>query len=215
MHLILIRHGETHANVLYETEDRILIGALDSPLTQLTEKGRAQAAETGELLKGIQVDEIYSSDLGRTKETAALVFPQRTIHFTPLLRERSLGSDEGKRTKELFQDESIWLTHVNSETDSVEERLSKRVPDGENYLMVMERCRTFLSQFDFSEDKTIALVAHFHLIRCMIYVLTEHPQDLSMFDIAVPNAKPLFFSYENSTFVQEFPDLPLKKNIIS
>jgi|GEM_PF-6524434 len=33
MKLILIRHGETHANVLYDTDERILIGALDNELT--------------------------------------------------------------------------------------------------------------------------------------------------------------------------------------
>ena len=202
MKFILIRHGETYANVLYETDDRILIGALDNELTQLNEKGKQQAIKTKSQLEHLQIDEIYCSDLGRTKETASIIFPEREIHYTALLRERSLGSDEGKRVKDLFVNEDAWKFHVNSETDNLEQRLSKRVFDGENYLMVMDRCRQFLNQFDCSKDKTIAVVAHFHLIRCMIYVLTQIEYSLSMFDLIIPNAQPLIFSNENGIFQQ-------------
>ena len=202
MKLILIRHGETHANVLYDTDERILIGALDNELTQLNETGRKQAYEAQRMLQGISIDEIYCSDLGRTLETASIIFPKRQIHATALLRERSLGSDEGKKAKELFLDEKIWKYHVNSELDSLDERLSKRVLDGENYLMVMERCRQFLSQFNMEEEKTIAVVSHFHLLRCMIYVITQLEFNLSMFDLMIPNAKPLIFDYASGVFHQ-------------
>ena len=103
---------------------------------------------------------------------------------------------------ELFLDEKIWKYHVNSELDSLDERLSKRVLDGENYLMVMERCRQFLSQFNMEEEKTIAVVAHFHLLRCMIYVITQIEFNLSMFDLMIPNAKPLIFDYASGVFHQ-------------
>lgn len=202
MKLILIRHGETYANVLYETDERILIGALDNELTQLTEKGKHQALEAKHQIEHLQIDEIYCSDLGRTKETASIIFPKREIHYTKLLRERSLGSDEGKRVSDLFVNDEAWQFHVNSDTDNLEQRLTKCVPDGENYLMVMDRCRQFLNQLNLSEKKTIALVAHFHLIRCMIYVLTKTDFNLSMFDLIIPNAKPLIFSNDTGIFQQ-------------
>ena len=39
MRFILIRHGETYANALYNTNKRILIGALDQPVSQLNDVG--------------------------------------------------------------------------------------------------------------------------------------------------------------------------------
>ena len=39
MKFIIIRHGETFANALFNTDDRILIGALDAPVSQLNENG--------------------------------------------------------------------------------------------------------------------------------------------------------------------------------
>lgn len=200
MKFILIRHGETYANSLYNTEERILIGAHDAPVTYLNDTGKAQAASTHSILKDTQVDDIYVSDLTRTKQTASIVFPQRTFHYTPLLRERSLGSDQGKRASDIFQNEDAWNYHVDLEKDTLEQRLTKRVPDGENYLMVIDRCRTFLNQFNFNEKKTVAIVAHFHFIRCLIYVLLSKTPDLLMFELMIPNAEPIVFEYDGNQF---------------
>ena len=202
MRIYLIRHGETHANVLYNTPESLMIGALESPLTQLNDIGRQQAQETRRYFENVTVDQVISSDLGRTKETSSIVFPDHDVEFTPLLRERSLGSDEGKRTELLFIHPEMQKHHVFTDIDSLEVCLSKRVPDGENYLMVMDRCRKVLSQFDFSEDKTVALVAHFHTIRCMRYVLLNKEPDMEMFHLMIPNAKPVLFEYQGNSFVE-------------
>ena len=82
MRIILIRHGETYANELFNTDDRLLIGALDTQIAQLNDKGRQQAIEARKQLENIHIDEIYSSDLGRTIETTSLVFPNRTFKTT-------------------------------------------------------------------------------------------------------------------------------------
>ena len=202
MRIYLIRHGETHANVLFNTPERMMIGALESPLTQLNETGRQQALQTRQYFEGVHVDQVISSDLGRTKETSSIIFPEFEVEFTPLLRERSLGSDEGKRTDLLYIYPEMQKHHVFTEVDSLEECLSKRVPDGENYLMVMDRCRKVLSQFDFKEDKTVALVAHFHTIRCMRYVLLDKKPDMELFHLMIPNAKPCLFEYQGDSFVE-------------
>ena len=202
MRIYLIRHGETHANVLFNTPDRMMIGALESPLTQLNETGRQQALQTRQYFEGVHVDQVISSDLGRTRETSSILFPDHDVQYTSLLRERSLGSDEGKRTELLFLHPEMQQYHVFPETDSLEVCLSKRVPDGENYLMVMDRCRKVLSQFDFSEEKTVALVAHFHTIRCMRYVLLNKKPDKELFNLMIPNAKPALFEYQKGSFVE-------------
>lgn len=200
MRIILIRHGETYANELFNSDKRLLIGALDSEVAQLNDTGRKQAIEARKQLENIQIDEIYSSDLGRTKETTSIIFPNRHYKTTPLLRERSLGSDEGKKASEVFKDETVWERHVNTEIDSIEECMSKKVSDGENYQDVFNRCEYFLKQFDFNEDKTIVIVAHFHFIRCMIYTLLNKKPDRALFQMMIENATPIIFDYHNDKF---------------
>ena len=62
--LYFVRHGETVWNV----ENKIC-GCTDSPLT---EKGLAQARQTGELLRqmGLPIDEVLHSPLSRAADTA-------------------------------------------------------------------------------------------------------------------------------------------------
>ena len=200
MRIILIRHGETYANDLFNSEDRILIGALDTEIAQLNEKGKRQAIEAKKQLENIQIDEIYSSDLGRTIETTSLVFPNREFNTTPLLRERTLGSDEGLTFKEVFSREGVWNYHVNSEFDSIEECMNKKVIDGECFQEALDRCNKFLEQFDFNENKTIAIVGHFHLFRFMIYTLLNKQPDKDLFKMMIPNASPMIFEYQDKRF---------------
>ena len=195
MKFIIIRHGETFANALYDTDDRILIGALDAPVSQLNDQGIQQAMYTKEQLINEKIDAIYCSDLGRTKQTADIIFENRDIVYTPLLRERSLGSDEGKRVDEVFAREDVWKYHVNSQEDSIYDCLHKKVVDGESYNDVIKRCKLFLSEFDYTENKTIAVVAHFHFIRCFIYELLQKDADRELFTMIIPNAKPIVFTY--------------------
>ncbi len=203
MRFILIRHGETYANALYNTNKRILIGALDQPVSQLNDVGIQQAKETKVLLENYIIDEVYSSDLGRTKKTASIVFPNKKIQYTSLLRERSLGSDEGKTVQEVFSRDDVWKYHVNTEEDSIEDCLNKKVIDGESYIDVMKRCKKFLSQFDINDNKTIATVSHFHFLRCFIYVLLNRESDREMMRMLIPNAYPMIYTYENNKFILE------------
>ena len=202
MRIILIRHGETYANTLFGTDEQILIGALDAPISQLNEVGKQQAIQAGDKIKHLIVDEIYSSDLGRTIETTSLVFPNRTFETTHLLRERSLGSDEGLKASEVFAREDAMKHYVDSDNDSVEDCMNKRVDDGESYQMVCDRLREFLSQFDYTEDKTVACIAHFHTIRCMTYVLLDKEPDTDIAKLMIPNATPIFFEYKDGKFNQ-------------
>ena len=63
--LYFVRHGETVWNVANK-----ICGMTDSPLT---EKGREQARQTGELVKnsGLRIDEILYSPLSRAADTAS------------------------------------------------------------------------------------------------------------------------------------------------
>jgi broad specificity phosphatase PhoE len=93
--LYFIRHALTEYNV-----KGLYAGISETPLTDV---GRKQAKKTGLAMndKGIKIDLIISSPLGRTLETAQIVakeigYPHEKIVASELLTERNFGKLEGK-----------------------------------------------------------------------------------------------------------------------
>lgn len=92
--IILIRHGESEANV-----DRYLFGRIPDYTIELTEKGRRQALEAGQCLKKLVGDEslyFYISPFWRARSTfecIASAFPRRQFIYSeePRLREQEWG----------------------------------------------------------------------------------------------------------------------------
>lgn len=92
--IILIRHGESEANV-----DRYLFGRIPDYTIELTDKGREQAREAGRMLKELLGDEtahFYVSPFWRARSTfecIAEAFPhsQFTYSEEPRLREQEWG----------------------------------------------------------------------------------------------------------------------------
>jgi len=94
--LLLIRHGQTPANVR---------GALDTaaPGPALTELGRAQAAAIPDAVASERIDGIYASRLVRTQQTAApLARVRGEMHrvVLPGVHEIQAGDLEGRTDKE-------------------------------------------------------------------------------------------------------------------
>jgi phosphoserine phosphatase len=110
--VILLRHGQSTYNVL-----GLYQGSSDR--STLTELGRQQAKRTGEFLKNIKFDAIYSSPLKRAQETAIevlgaidpTVVPQ-IVDTVPHLRETDLPAWQGfpfQFIKEQFpEDYQCW-----------------------------------------------------------------------------------------------------------
>jgi probable phosphoglycerate mutase len=92
----LIRHSLT----LWNEEKRIQ-GLKDTPLSPV---GRCMARAWGEILQTLHWDRIIASDLGRVRETVALVNQplQLPVHWQPLLREQDWGEWSGLSFPELF-----------------------------------------------------------------------------------------------------------------
>jgi probable phosphoglycerate mutase len=92
-----VRHGESTWN-----EERRIQGQLDPPLS---ERGRDQAQLIATRLAGHEVAAFYTSDLRRTRETAAPI--ERILDLPavalPELREIALGEWEGKTRDELME----------------------------------------------------------------------------------------------------------------
>ena len=104
--VILVRHGETEANV-----QQIWHGALDAPLTA---RGQRQVEATGhgvaELSRRFPIDRFFVSPAPRTQSTAAAI--SAATHMTPEiregLREFDLGDWEGRTFADLHDNENLW-----------------------------------------------------------------------------------------------------------
>ena len=99
-----VRHGESEGIAA-----RIFTGQTDSPLTA---RGRAQAATVAEELAKVKFDRIISSDLSRTRDTAAMIAKRHglPVELTPELREINVGDRTGKTF-----DETRGLPNWNDE----------------------------------------------------------------------------------------------------
>ena len=82
----LVRHGQTAWN-----REEIFRGRADIPLN---ETGRKEALLTGQYLRGVKVDSIYSSPLSRALETAETI--ARPVSFRGI-------SALPRKTSSLFQ----------------------------------------------------------------------------------------------------------------
>jgi broad specificity phosphatase PhoE len=93
--LLLIRHGQSRANV-----EGILQGATPG---ELTAHGHRQAEAVAGRLASVAPDLILSSDLRRARDTAEAiaVATGRSVEEDGLLREWDVGAFEGRRPEEL------------------------------------------------------------------------------------------------------------------
>ena len=90
--IYLARHGQTDWNLEGRTQ-----GGTDIPLN---DTGRRQAQQLKARLTGVQVDAVYSSTLGRSRETAEIVHGQTPLKSLPGLGERCFGKFEGRLTSD-------------------------------------------------------------------------------------------------------------------
>ena len=97
--VILLRHGETAWN----REGRIQGYNADSPLT---DAGLAQARALAARLAREGIDLLYSSDMGRARQTTAPIAAATAlpVAYDPGLRERNYGVFEGRTYAEIETD---------------------------------------------------------------------------------------------------------------
>jgi broad specificity phosphatase PhoE len=159
----LVRHGETEWNAA-----RRMQGQNDS---RLTPEGHLHAAQSGELLARLGVDEMYASPLGRVRqsltEIAAYVHLAHAPTFDDRLKEWSSGDWSGFLYSEV---QERWPTEYAAwEAD----RHSVRSPNGENFIDLRARAQAFLDDIAHSKAQRIAIVAHGFLNRALAACLLD------------------------------------------
>jgi probable phosphoglycerate mutase len=147
--LLVIRHGETIWNI-----EKRYQGHGDSPLT---ETGRNQVAALGRRLRGLPFDTLISSDLGRTRETAAIIadYTGHPVAFDSRLRERNYGVLEGLTVPEIKAAHPKVFNRLNTDgPDYI-------VPQGESHRQHYQRNIAFIEEIRAQKSgQRVAVVAH-------------------------------------------------------
>lgn len=153
--LILVRHGETDWN-----RDARLQGWTDIPLN---EAGRSQARRLAERLAGRRWDAIYTSDLQRARETAAIVADGAGVRpvASAAWREIKFGELEGIAGEEK---ERRFVKALKTATEA-----EPLVPDAESYREFRGRIVADYERMTAAHpDGSVLLVSHGGTIRALI-----------------------------------------------
>ena len=175
--LILVRHGETDWNA----EGRIQ-GMLDVPLNALGVQQVELAA--AELARTIDMAEMVSSDLVRTRETATPIAEMTGFEprFDARIRERNFGIWQGKTYEEWRVQDAAGMARYNAgDPDYGPE-------GGETASQFLSRCVDAVTDLVLgSDEKTLILVTHGGVVSSMVrHALGLNPQSARTW--SVPNA---------------------------
>ncbi len=149
--IYLVRHGENTANLTKEFSHKLV----DYPLTP---KGVIQAQQTADYFLDKHIDAIYSSPLKRAKETAQII--GHAVGLDPIIveqfREVNVGSLEGKPPTH-----ENWTFHNRIMLSWFTGTPERTFPDGENYLMLVERMKAGLREVTRGRDnQNMVIVGH-------------------------------------------------------
>lgn len=161
--IIAVRHGETAWNVAARIQGQLDVG--------LNDTGRWQARRVGEALASEDIATVYTSDLGRARETAHPIGAAARVPVIPEpgLRERCFGLFEGKTFAEI---EETWPDHAH--------HWRKRIPEweppegGESLLQLRARVtRTVETLAARHPGQQIVVVAHGGVLDALYRVATR------------------------------------------
>ncbi len=149
--IYLVRHGENPANLNNEFSYKLVDYSL-------TPKGRLQAQQTAAYFREKNIHAIYASPLKRTRETAEIIAETLglTVTIVEEFREVNVGALER-------QPPSIehWELHDRIVAEWFFGRREVTFPEGENYLMLLQRIRTGFSQIlQNKSGKNMIVVGH-------------------------------------------------------
>ncbi|MFB7142420.1 histidine phosphatase family protein [Gottfriedia sp. NPDC056225] len=205
IHLYLIRHGETYLNRYKRMQ-----GWADSPLT---EEGKIVAIDCGKRLSNIQFDRVYTSDSGRTVETAELILQQNNyeipiIRKTKAFRESFFGSFEGEFSAvalgkvakdngyssfgELMRNRTLEdITNFFKESDPYHQ--------AENYSELWNRIEKGLDELiieNNKNDENVLIVTHGNTIRNIVKKFSEEFN----IELEIKNASITLLEYSSETY---------------
>lgn len=153
MKIILVRHGKTQANIdwKYSTDD-----------TVLAKDGLYILDKTKKLLEDYDIDEVYTSALIRSQETAKhLGFTNFTIDKR--INEMNFGDFRGQSIDEVRLKQKLFFENEKNNYFGI------KYPNGESRNEVIRRTSEFLDEISQKDDKTILCISHGIAIRSTLF----------------------------------------------
>lgn len=157
--VIFIRPGETEWNKIGRWQ-----GIVSIPLSTV---GMKQAQRLAKFVRNVGMDVIYSSDLRRAKDTAAVIseYTNTKIVYDLRLRERHMGEWQGLTTPEIQQ----WCRADYQKLIADPHHFV--VPGGESRAQVAERVHACFDDIIAGEGETIGIISHTTAVRTLLAVL--------------------------------------------
>ena len=165
--IYIIRHGQTQWN-----KSGIFQGSLDSPLTK---EGIKHVQKIAQLLKKKQIRNIFTSPLGRAKQTAKIIASEinaKVIIVTDF-REMSFGIFEGKGQETV---KSLFGEFFVKREKNRFYKLYEPYPEGESYFDVFLRVVRSLTKI-LPYHQNFAIVSHESVNRIIRGVIRELPPE--------------------------------------
>ena len=159
MKIILIRHGESEANVAERINDN------PARIVNLTERGKAQAESASNSLRALRFTHAYASEFPRAQQTADILLCHLTcpLNIDARLNERRSGMDG-------------LAVHVFNELVRPDP-LRIKPEQGESFLEQMERLRGFLDEIATRHpDGMILAVSHENPILAALSLTADNPE---------------------------------------
>ena len=174
LRLIFVRHGLSSFNKEGRIQGR-------NDLSTLTKEGQLQAEAAGKTISSIPIDAIYSSPLQRAAETTRIIIKQHKSKpkatYTDELLEVDLGSWSGLTKNELkinFPEElAIWQKEPKQLT--IKRNDGTKFQPIKELLHQAENFLKYLFNTHLGSNKTILIVAHNAILRCLILKLINEP----------------------------------------
>ena len=187
--IILLRHGQADNNT-----KKILAGR--TPGINLTEQGREQAEQSGQMLKDLNISAIYSSPIDRAMQTAEIVGKHCGVE--PISDDRLIELDMGKFT--MIPYEKIFEKHGNVFLKFYEGSLEISHNGVESFAEVQKR---IFDMVDFvknkHKDENVVLVTHMDPIKAVIgKILSLQPEIL--FQLIIANASLNIIKFDDQNY---------------
>lgn len=161
MELLIVRHGETVANLKNQIQGQTH--------GRLSKKGKMQAVDLSRRLQNKRIDRIFSSDLDRAKETAHEIARDKDIptYYMKWLRGRDSGRYEGKKW-----DRVVREIGQNKAFDDINFRFG----GGESMVDMHKRIQKLMNGLMKNHgDQTVVICTHRHCITVLMSVLFDVP----------------------------------------
>lgn len=218
MKLVLVRHGESEWNKL-----NLFTGWTD---VDLSEKGHAEAAQAGKLLKeeGYDFDVCYTSYLKRAIHTLNHILDEMDRNWLPVyktwkLNERHYGALQGlnkSETAEKYGEEQvkIWRRSYDVKPPALEpddERAPKNqdvyrnedpaiLPLNESLETTVERVVPFYNEVilpDMKAGKRVIIAAHGNSLRALVKYL-DNMSNEDIINLNIPTGVPLVYEFDDN-----------------